>query len=139
MARYDDLNTKTISYLTFLSAVLLVVTILLLQALCYNWIEWQEDLKYTKQSYNSSDEVIQAQKQSLTNYEKVQVTIPVKPAAAAGANDGAGQPPKAGDPAQPAAPQMETVERVHIPIERAKVLILEDVNNAAGQPATPNT
>jgi len=140
MARYDDLNTKTISYLTFLSAVLLVVTILLLQALCYNWIEWQEDLKYTKQSYNSSDEVIRAQKESLTSYEKVQVTVPVKPAVAAGATDGAGQPSQAGDPAQPAEPQMETVERVHIPIERAKVLILEDVNSAAGKPATtPNT
>jgi hypothetical protein len=41
MARYDDLNTKTIGYLTFLSSILLVVIILLLQALTYNWIDWQ--------------------------------------------------------------------------------------------------
>ncbi|MGN6134793.1 MAG: hypothetical protein ACTHOU_09845, partial [Aureliella sp.] len=61
MARYDDLNTKTIGYLTFLSSILLVVIILLLQALTYNWIDWQEEDKLTKQSYRSSDELIQAQ------------------------------------------------------------------------------
>ena len=79
MARYDDLNTKTIGYLTFISAILLAVTILLLQALCYNWIDWQEETKLTKQSYTSSDEMIAAQKASLSGYGKVQVEVPIEP------------------------------------------------------------
>lgn len=125
MARYDDLNTRTIGYLTFISSVLLVVTILLLQALCYNWIDWQEETKLTKQSYQSSDDLIQAQKASLQSYAKVQVEVPVEPAA-----DGSGDGKTSG--------QMETVERLHIPIERAKALLLEDLkqDSSGGQAAS---
>ena len=125
MARYDDLNTRTIGYLTFISSVLLVVTILLLQALCYNWIDWQEETKLTKQSYQSSDDLIQAQKASMQSYGKVQVEVPVEPPA--GGTDGAS-----------AAVQMKTEERLQIPIERAKALLLEELkqNASSGQSAS---
>ena len=127
MARYDDLNTRTIGYLTFISAVLLVVTILLLQALCYNWIDWQEQNKLTKQSYKSSEEVLQAQKASLESYGKVQVEVPVE----ANPNDG-------GTASAAPAAQMKTEERVQIPIDRAKALLLEELkqNASSGQSAS---
>ena len=118
MARYDDLNTRTIGYLTFISSVLLVVTILLLQALCYNWIDWQEENKLTKQSYQSSDDLIQAQKASMQSYGKVQVEVPVEQPA--GASDGANT-----------ASQMKTEERLQIPIDRAKSLLLEELKQNA--------
>ena len=144
MARYDDLNTKTIGYLTFVSAVLLAVTILLLQALCFNWIEWQDETKLLKQSYNSSDELIAAQKQSLSGYSKVQVEVPIEPAAADGqATQTDGQTTSAttadvGGTKQP-VPQTKTVERVHIPIERAKSLLLDELNSSPEAATTPNT
>jgi hypothetical protein len=129
MARYDDLNTRTIGYLTFISSVLLVVTILLLQALCYNWIDWQEETKLTKQSYQSSDDVIQAQKASLQSYGKVQVEVPVEPP-----SNGA----EGGNALAAPAAQMKTEERVHIPIDRAKALLLEELksNASSGQSAS---
>ena len=144
MARYDDLNTKTIGYLTFVSAILLAVTILLLQALCFNWIEWQDETKLLKQSYNSSDELIAAQKQSLSGYSKVQVEVPIEPVAADGQatkTDGQTTPPAsadAGGTKQP-VPQTKTVERVHIPIERAKSLLLDELKSAPAAATTPNT
>ncbi len=78
MARYDDLNTSTLGYLTFMSVILLIITVLLLQALCYNWISWQEDGKLVKQSYKASDALLEEQKASLTKYEPVQVEVPIK-------------------------------------------------------------
>jgi hypothetical protein len=130
MARYDDLNTKTLGYLTFLSVVLLAVTVLLLQALCYNWIDWQEESKLIKQSYHSSDSAIQSQKDSLNGYAKVKVEVPVE-APANGSTDGSAQPPAA---------QMETVERVQIPIDRAQSLLLEQFKSKSNEPApAPNT
>lgn len=151
MARYDDLNTKTIGYLTFLSSILLVVIILLLQALTYNWIDWQEEDKLTKQSYRSSDELIQAQRDSLSGYAKVKVEVPVEPAkdgkAADGktadgkAADGKAADGKTADGKKAAEPQTKTVERLHIPIERAKELVLEEFSKDSEPKdgATPST
>lgn len=130
MARYDDLNTKTIGYLAFLSVILLSVTILLLQALCYNWIDWQEETKLTKQSYQSADTAIQQQKETLNGYRQVTVEVPVEQPAANG-TDGSAQPP---------ATQMQKIERVQIPIERAQSLLLEQLKSQNSQPAAaPNT
>jgi hypothetical protein len=127
MARYDDLNTKTIGYITFVSVILLAVAILLLQALCYNWIERQEEIKLTKQNYYSSDEAIQKQKDSLESYGKVTEEVPV-------------EPPKDGAPAAAGAAQMQSVERIRIPIERAESLLLEEVNSQTEKAASaPNT
>jgi hypothetical protein len=123
MARYDDLNTNSIGYLTFMSVLLLAVTILLLQALCYNWIDWQEDGKMIKQSYWSSDLAIQQQKDSLKGYSKVQEEVPVE----APKGDGQGkEPPKI---------EMRKVDRIYIPIDRAKDLLLEEAK-AKGKTST---
>lgn len=51
MARYDDLKTGTIAYATFISAVLLLVIVLLLQALTFSWIEGEEVRKLTEGHY----------------------------------------------------------------------------------------
>ena len=131
MARYDDLNTKTIGYLTFLSSVLVLVIILLLHALCYNWIEWQEENKLTRQSYQTSNELIDAQRASLNSYTKVQVEVPVEPAKTDG---------QAPDGAKPPQAQTKMVERVHIPIERAKELVLEELRKSkSDQTSAPST
>lgn len=123
MARYDDLNTSTLGYLTFMSVILLIVTVLLLQALCYNWIDWQEDSKVVKQSYTSSDEILTAQRKSLEGYSKVKVEVPVE------------APPAADGSAAPA--QMQTVERIQIPIDRAQSLMLEKFKGkGAAEPKT---
>lgn len=127
MARYDDLNTKTIGYISFVSVILLAVAILLLQALCYNWINHQDEAKLTSQSYQSSDELIQKQKQSLESFGKVTEQVPV-------------EPPKDGSQPPPGQEQVQTVERIRIPIERAEALLLEEVNSKAEKAtSTPNT
>lgn len=124
MARYDDLNTSTLGYLTFMSVILLTVTVLLLQALCYNWIDWQEDGKLVKQSYKASDAILEAQKTSLTKYQTVKVEVPIK------------QDP--GAPKVPDAPTTEMKERNNIPIERAEAILLEQIKNKS-KSATPST
>ncbi len=123
MARYDDLNTKSIGYLTFLSCLLLAVTVLLLQALCYNWIDWQEESKLLKQSYVSSDKEIQSQKDTLTGYGKVTEQVPVEQPAGASQNDSK----------KPAEPATKSVERIRIPIDKAETLLLEEVKAQAGK------
>lgn len=127
MARYDDLNTKTIGYITFVSVILLATAILLLQALCFNWINYQDEAKLTKQSYTSSNEIIQKQKQSLETYDKVTEEVPV-------------EPPKDGTQPAPGQEQVQSVERIRIPIERAETLLLEEVNSKSDEAASaPNT
>lgn len=128
MARYDDLNTKTIGYITFLSVILLTVAVLLLQALCYNWINLQEEAKLVNQSYTSSNAEIQRQQQSLEQYGKVTEQVP------------APQPAEGGTEAPAGEAQMQTVERIRIPIERAEDLLLQEVNSDSDNAAsTPNT
>lgn len=124
MARYDDLNTSTLGYLTFMSVILLIITVLLLQALCYNWIGWQEDGKLVKQSYKASDALLAEQKASLTKYEPVQVEVPIKVDPAA--------------PKDPKAPTTELKPRNYIPIERAEAILLEQIKNKS-KAATPST
>lgn len=124
MARYDDLNTSTLGYLTFLSVILLTITVLLLQALCYNWIDWQEESKLIKQSYKSSDAVLETQKASLTKYETVQVEVPIK------------LDPNA--PKDPNAPTTKSEPRNFIPIDRAEAILLDQLKNKS-KAATPST
>ncbi len=124
MARYDDLNTSTLGYLTFMSVILLTITVLLLQALCYNWIDWQEESKLIKQSYKTSDAILETQKASLARYETVQVEVPIK-----------ADPSK---PKDPKAPTTESVPRNFIPIDRAEAILLEQIKKKS-QAATPST
>lgn len=122
MARYDDLNTSTLGYLTFMSVILLTVTVLLLQALCYNWIDWQEDGKLIKQSYKASDALLEAQKTSLTGYKEVKVEVPIK------------LPPNSPKDAK----TFDLVPRNYIPIDRAEAILLEQIKNKS-KAATPST
>lgn len=108
MARYDDLNTTAIAYTTFISSILLVIIILLGRALCYVWIETEDQRKLSTASYEVSDRLIGEQKSMLSGYQTVRVELP---------------PAEGADPA--AAPQYE--ERVRIPIEKAKELLLKDL------------
>ena len=127
LTRYDDLNTKTIGYLTFMSVILLIVIVLLLQALCYNWIDWQEQGKLVKQGYPSSDEVIAKQRELLTKYGKNEIVV-TEPAVA---GDKSGKP--TGEAAKP-----KTVEQTQIPLDRASELLLGELKSQT-PPATPKT
>lgn len=104
--RYDDLATGTIAYATLLSCILLVITILSIRALCCAWVESEEARKTLNAHYYSSDEEISEQKAVLAGYTKeiVQVT----------------------DSTEENADPMD-VEKLRIPIERAKSLIIEEL------------
>ena len=113
MARYDDLNTRAIAYTTFVSAIILLLIILLGRALCYAWIENEDERKLADAHYVSSDQIIREQKETLADYKKVQVELP---------------PLETEDPAAPPAEPL-TEERVHIPIDHAKNLLLKELSS----------
>ena len=72
----------------------------------------------------------------MNTYSKVKVEVPIEqPATQPGEAS-----PEDSTTAKPPAAQTETVERVHIPIDRAKALLLEEVkaSNQKSEPA-PNT
>ncbi len=120
MARYDDLNTNAIAYTTFVSCVLLLLTILITQALCFNWLESREDFRVSKESYTSSDANIAAQKQVLEGYQWVEMDAPADQS-------------KALPEANKVAPK---IKKLQIPLERATELILK---SAQPQEASPKT
>ncbi len=111
MARYDDLNTNSIAYATFISAVLLFVIILLIQALTYNWITGEEERKLATSHYVSADAEIEKQKAKLEGYQ--QVIVDVIPPAADGAVG-----------TEAVAPTQE--KRIYIPMKQAESLILKE-------------
>ncbi len=112
MARYDDLNTTAIAYATFVGAIVLLVLILLGRALCYSWVESEDEHKLANAHYEVSDTKISEQKSLLGGYHKVQVEI--------------GEATKD----KPA----ETKQVLHIPIERAKELLLGEMHKS--EPST---
>lgn len=114
MARYDDLHTGTIAYATFLSSIVLIVIILLIRALCYYWVEGEEARKLADAHYVTSDQEISDQKAMLDGYQKVKIEIPAM-----------------GDV------EAKTEERIHIPLSRAKELLIEEWSK--GSEAEPNT
>jgi hypothetical protein len=107
MARYDDLSTGPIAYAAFVSTIVLVVIILLVRALCYSWVEAEDERKLTEAHYTSADVAIAEQKSKISSYGKQLVEV----AAPAGS-----------DPA--ATPTQE--ERLIIPVSRAKEMLLQD-------------
>ena len=121
MARYDDLDTGSSAYATFVSSVLLLVIILLIRALCCSWVEGEDIRKLADAHYTSSDNTISQQKVRISGYEKVMVEV-------APPSD-----PEAGED-QPQEPVME--ERLHIPVERAKELLLKELAPASEEPTT---
>lgn len=116
MARYDDLNTGAIAYATFVSSVLLLVIILLVRALCYSWVEAEDARKLSEAHYYSADRMISEQKATLSGYKKETVEVP--------AEDGAD-----------AQAEPVSTERLLIPIDRAKELILEEYAEDSDQDA----
>lgn len=117
MARYDDLDTTAIAYTTFVSTVILLLIILLGRALCYAWLESEDERKLGQASYTTADRAISEQLSKLDGYKKTEVEMPGVP-----------------DPANPDAevkPQL--VEKVLIPLDKAKELVLEQYQ---AEPAT---
>ncbi len=105
MARYDDLNTSVIGYATILSALLLVVIIVGVEALCYHWENVEEKNK-EKYEYVTSTQVLDQQKKSLSQYEWVKVPAPE---------------PEKGKEKEPDG------KRLQIPLERAQEIILSEL------------
>lgn len=123
MARYDDLKTGAIAYATFISAVLLLVIVLLLQALTFSWIEGEDHRKLSDSHYTSSDEKIAKQKAQLDQYAEVMVEIPPPPSA---------EPPV--DGAEKVQPTME--KRLHIPVTQAQSLLKSELGKSETNPKT---
>lgn len=112
MPHYDDLNTGAIAYAAFVSAVILLVVVLLVRALCYGLIDAEESKKLTSASYVAADKEIARQKSQIANFAKIQV-------------------PAVSDTAD-ATPKME--DQLHIPVARATQLLLKEWNAAEANP-----
>lgn len=106
MARYDDLKTGPIAYAAFISSVILVVVILMFRALCYSWMDSESEMKLANSHYATADATIAEQKSRIDSYAKEMVEVP----------------PPAGSDAN-AKPTQE--ERLHIPVSRAKEILLK--------------
>ena len=115
MARYDDLDTTAIAYTTFVSTIILVVIILLGRALAYGWIELEDQKKLERTRYISSDNAISEQLEQLDGYKKVKLEV------SEGAESGTAD-----------AAAAATEERVRIPIEKAREILLKELS---GQPS----
>ncbi len=106
MARYDDLNTSTIGFATIFSALLLIVIIVGIQGLSYYWENSENERKKDRSEYTSSLAVLKEQADSLNSYEWVVVPAPE---------------------AGPGETQLPPSERLQIPVNRAKELVLEEM------------
>jgi hypothetical protein len=120
MARYDDLKTGAIAYATFISTVLLLVIVLLLQALTYAWINGEEERKFGVARYTSSDDEILRQKSQVNEYRQVTVEVP--------------PPADAVPSAEPVAPTTE--KRLHIPVSQAESLLKAELGKSNTAPKT---
>ena len=114
MARYDDLNTSMIGYATILSALLLVVIIVGVEALSYAWENHEDDRKQMGYEYATSIEKLQSQRDSLNKLEWVVVPAP---------EPGPGEQPKA------------ATKRLQIPIDRAIEVVLEESKKPSSTPS----
>ncbi len=119
MARYDDLNTSAIAYATFVGSVFLLIVILLIRALCYYWVEGEIDSKLANSHYVEADAAIQAQKDMVNRNEKVTVQIAV---------EGGDEAAATGESAT------QDVELIHIPVDRAAELLLNELAKPESKP-----
>ena len=116
MARYDDLDTSAIAYATFLACILLLLIILLVRALCFYWVEGESDRKLSTSHYVSADEEIREQKLQISGYGKELVEV------------------VATEGEEVAEPQFD--ERIQIPVEKAKDILLKELTSSPGEPST---
>lgn len=113
MARYDDLNTSSIAYATLVSTIVLLIVVLLVQALTYNWLVGEDQRKLTETHYHSADNEIARQKSKLESYG---------PAEALPKPEGQQQ-------AEPAAEAKK--DRYKIPLKQAQILIMQESKKPA--------
>lgn len=106
MARYDDLNTSAIGYATFISTILFVIVVLLIRALSFYWVEGEADRLQANTHYTIADAEISEQRERLNGYAKEMVTV------FKGEGDAAVE---------------EEVEQLHIPLNAAKQIILDEL------------
>ncbi len=112
MARYDDLNTRSIAYATLVSTIVLLIVVLLVQALTFNWLGSEEQRKLTATHYHSADKEIARQKQKLESYGPAEAL-----------------PKPEGQQAEPAAEAKK--DRYKIPLKQAQVLIMQESKKPA--------
>ena len=110
MARYDDLDTKMITYATVLSVVVLVIVLQGTQALCYSMLNYENARKDTKK-LDAATVAKREQLQSLNGYERAEVL------------DEAAPPAKKGEEAV-----LKKV--IRIPVGEAQKLILKELQVA---------
>ena len=72
MARYDDLDTKSIAVTTVISSIVLFVLIMAGRALSYTWQNFSEEERTRTAKYTVSDQEIADQKAVLTKTGTVQ-------------------------------------------------------------------
>lgn len=114
MARYDDLNTKMIGFAAVLSALLLIVIIVGVQALSYYWENAQAAIK-EQGKYESSLQILDQQRKSMDHFAWVTVPPPE---------------PEKGQP--PAAP----TKRLQLPIQKAMELTIKNKASAPDKTGT---
>jgi hypothetical protein len=117
MARYDDIDVKSVFFATVASCFLLVATLQGFQALCYYMSNWEEARKLGASEYEESNKIIGEQRESLLGYKKVAV------------------PPPVGSDGKPVSDKPSTL--IQIPIEEAKKLFLQEASSK--QSTAPKT
>jgi len=100
LARYDDLDTRTIALSSVVSAIVLLILILAGRAVAYSWAAAVEDGKYQSAKYEESDQAIADQKAVLKEFAKVE---------------------------RPAEEGQEASSRLVIPVDKALELIIPEL------------
>ncbi len=109
--QYDDLYTGMIAYAMLVSCIALVLVILGVRALCSAWLEGEMDRKLADAHYVSADNEIREQKARLDGYRKETVEVTIS------SEDGQSS-------------EITEEQRLRIPIERAKVIVLKELAKA---------
>lgn len=105
MARYDDLNTNSIAYAVVVSSLVLLVAVLGMQALSYSLESYEQARKMQTTEYTRAKRTLSEQADSLSGYYQEQTFE---------SESGEGA-------------EAVVSERIQIPIERAKELILKEL------------
>jgi Tfp pilus assembly protein PilV len=110
VARYDDLNTNSIAYAVVVSSLVLLVAVLGMQALSYSLESYEQSRKMQTTEYTRAKRTLSEQAASLSGYYLEQTFE----------SEGADRPEEL------------VGERIQIPIDRAKELILKELGTSGG-------